>query len=62
MARGHEKESQDSDSMSKKTQGQKDFLKSHKNDNLDIGTFKLIDQKLYTSGMWANQKQTDQYQ
>ena len=51
MARGHEKESQDSDSMSKKTQGQKDFLKSHKNDNLDIGTFKLIDQKLYTSGM-----------
>lgn len=37
--------------MSKKTQGQKDFFKSHKNDNLDIGTFKLIGQKLYKSGM-----------
>lgn len=51
MAWGHEKESQDSDSMSKKTQRQRDFKKSDKNDKLDIGTFKLIDQKLYTLGM-----------
>lgn len=31
MAWGHEKESQDGDPMSKKTQGQRNFLKSHKN-------------------------------
>ena len=31
MAWGHEKESQDGDPMSKKTQGQRNFLESHKN-------------------------------
>ena len=33
---------------------------SHKNGKLDIVAFKLIGQEVHTSGLRANQKQTDQ--